>query len=71
MDDEVGPRRRVYLMRCWRDNEATDRDKAAWQFWVEVIAPERRQKRFVSLDDLIAFIRADLGGYESRKGATQ
>ena len=57
------PPYRAYLLRCWRDGEATPDDgEPCWRFSLEEILHERRHRGFGSLEALVAFLRAELTG---------
>ncbi|MFQ5854308.1 MAG: hypothetical protein ACE5LU_01495 [Anaerolineae bacterium] len=53
---------RAYLLRCWHEGEAAPGEAPAWRFSLEEVAGERRRRGFVSLEALVAFLRAELVG---------
>lgn len=55
---------RAYLLRCWREEEATPGNESFWRFSVEEILHERRRKGFNNLGALIAFLRTELSSGE-------
>lgn len=55
---------RAYLLRCWREQDATFGECPQWRFSVEEVLHERRRKGFASLEALLAFLRAELAGGE-------
>jgi len=45
---------RAYLIRCWQD------EPAAWRFSVEEVRAGAQRHGFRELEDVIAFLRAEL-----------
>jgi hypothetical protein len=45
---------RAYLLRCWQD------EPAAWRFSLEEVRAEPRRRGLRDLEELIAFLRAEL-----------
>jgi len=56
---------RAYLLRCWRDG-------SAWRFSLEPVRAEPQRRGLRDLDELLAFLRAELKqkGEEDGKGET-
>ena len=52
----------AYLLRCWREGEATAGEKPRWRFCIEEVLQERPRQGFDDLNALVAFLRADLAG---------
>jgi hypothetical protein len=56
---------RAYLLRCWREGEATPSQAPPWRFYVEEILPGRHPKKgFSNFGALFAFLQAELAGSE-------
>jgi hypothetical protein len=54
----------AFLLRCWREEQATPGGSALWRFSVEEVLHERRKWGFASLEALLTFLRAELAGAE-------
>ena len=52
---------RAYLIRCWREGDATSPGAARWRFSVEEVLYRRKRQGFQDLPSLVAFLRAELG----------
>ncbi|MCI0476943.1 MAG: hypothetical protein L0Y55_11890 [Anaerolineales bacterium] len=50
---------RAYLLRCWQDEPAT------WRFSLEEVRAEPRRRGLRDLEELIAFLRAELAREEN------
>ena len=50
----------AYLLRCWQEEDAGTDQEPLWRFSVEDIFGERRRQGFVSLEELIEFLRVAL-----------
>jgi len=46
---------RAYLLRCWQD------EPTAWRFSVEEVRAQSRRRGLRGLEELIAFLRVELG----------
>ncbi len=50
---------RVFLLRCWRENNDLDNSRAHWRFSLEEVSPQRGRRGFVALAELLAFLRRE------------
>ena len=47
----------AYLLRCWQES---DSGESAWRFTLVGVGEEHTPKGFASLEDLFAYLRAEL-----------
>ena len=59
---------RAYLLRCWQEGESARGEEPNWRFLIEEISPERRRRGFSRLEELVAFLRAELARDPSEPG---
>jgi hypothetical protein len=59
MPGKKGRLHHAYLLRCWREGEATGSEKPRWRFCIEEVLQERPRQGFDDLDALIAFLQAE------------
>lgn len=51
---------RVFLLRCWQENgDLANSSRTHWCFLLEEVAPQRGRKGFVTLEDLLTFLRRE------------
>jgi hypothetical protein len=58
---------RAYLMRCWQEGKAAPGAKPRWRFSLEGVLQNRPRQGFDTLEELIAFVQAELD--DERGGA--
>lgn len=58
---------RAYLLRCWQEGCSAEDGEAVWRFSLEEVGGERRRLGFMTLEALLAFLRAELGGAPARR----
>jgi len=51
----------VYVLRCWRESWLSPDQEPVWHFSLEKIGGERHHQGFKDLDELVAFLREQLG----------
>ncbi|MCZ7570273.1 MAG: hypothetical protein M5U01_17045 [Ardenticatenaceae bacterium] len=56
---------RAYLLRCWREGCSAEEGEATWRFSLEEVGGARRRLGFMTLEALLAFLRAELGGAQA------
>jgi hypothetical protein len=74
MRSKRGHLTRAYLMRCWQEGKAAFSEKLRWRFSLEGVLQNRPRQGFDTLEELIAFVQAELddasggaGGAADRK----
>lgn len=55
---------RCFLVRCRLQEGASPEDKPAWRFTVERVRPDAARRSFASLDDVVAYVEAELASCE-------
>jgi hypothetical protein len=60
MPEEKAEAYRAYLLRCWREGEASGGEVPTWRFSVEEVLGERRRWGFGRLEEVVAFLQVEL-----------
>jgi hypothetical protein len=51
---------RCFLLRCWMEEDAGAEGAPVWRFAVRRVGPDVAHRAFASLDDVVAYIAAEL-----------
>lgn len=69
-DDQTVPRYHAYLLRLWQERPASSERPAVWRLSLEDTRT-RQRRGFGSLEELMAFLQAQLEAGETRKESAE
>ena len=62
MSEENSTPYHTYLLRCWREDGDSPDAEPVWRFSIEEIMGKQRRRGFGNLQEMIAFLQAELTG---------